>query len=142
MTHMVDQDALRRHQEVTLGVLGHAAACIAAGRETVLANRPVLRREMAEALEAYQRFKHERIFDPAILSGDEQRAAMARHMKIGCIAAGEVFRAHGQRWKAEAIEADWPRYKAAARLTVNQIRRHIVTESEGIAELIEVYGEA
>lgn len=142
MTHMIDRDALRRHQEAALGVLARGAACIADGQEAVLANKPQLRREMADVLDAYQRFKHDRIFDPAIRSGDEQRAALARHMKVGCIAAGEVFRAHGRQWKADAIVADWPRYKASARLTVNQLRRHIVTESEGIAELIDVYGEA
>jgi len=38
--------------------------------------------------------------------------------------------------------ADWPRYKVSARLTVDQLHRHIVTEGEGIVELIEVYGEA
>jgi len=82
---------------MTLGVLARGAACILARQEAVLANKPELRREMADALDAYQRFKHRRIFDPAIRSGYEERAALAPHMKVGRIAAGEVFCARGRR---------------------------------------------
>ena len=94
---------------------------------------------MAEALGGYQRFKHERIFDPAIASGDRQRAVLARHMKVACISAGEVFRVHMGKWDADRIAADWRNYQIAARLTANQLRRHIMTEAEGIADLLAAY---
>lgn len=140
MTSHIDQDALRRHQEIALGILSRGAECLDRGPAAVLADGVGLRRELGDALREYQLFKHERIFDPAIGSADEHRAALARHMKVGCIAAGEVFRAHMNRWTADQIATDWVHYKPAARLTVNQLRRHIVTEGEGITELLETYG--
>ena len=141
MTRSIDQAALRHHQEAALSVLSRGVACLEDGQAAVLAASPRLRQELADVLGAYQQFKHERVFDPAIASGDEQRSVLARHMKVGCIAAGEVFRAHMGRWSADDIAADWPRYKVAARLTANQLRRHIQNEGEGIAELIAAYGE-
>lgn len=140
MDHSPELDELRRRQEAALGVLGRGAATLEDGPEAVLAASPALRAELAAALGGYQRFKHERIFDPAIASGDDQRAALARHMKVACIAAGEVFRTHQDRWTRDRIAGDWNNYKAAARLTINQLRRHVASESEGIAELIETYG--
>ena len=135
-----DLDILRRHQEAAIGVLTRAVDCLDQGPAAVLAASAELRREFDEILGAYQIFKHERVFDPAIGSGDEHRAALARHMKVGCIAAGEVFRAYMSRWTVDQIASDWVHYRPAARLTVNQLRRHIVAEREGIVELIETYG--
>lgn len=60
-------------------------------------------------------------------------------MKIACISAGEVFRVHMSRWEPDRIAADWTGYRAAARLTANQLRRHVRTEAEGIADLIAAY---
>jgi hypothetical protein len=139
MDRITDLDALRRHQQAALELLSHAVTCLEAGPEVVMAASPTLRRELGEVLGAYQRFKHERIFDPLIQSDDEQRAALARHMKVACIAAGEIFRTHMQRWRSDQIAAEWSHYRPSARLTANQLRRHIVTEGEGITELIETY---
>ena len=139
MTASIDLEALRRHQELALGILSRGVAALEQGPAATVAAAPQVRQELGDALRAYQIFKHERIFDPAIASGDEQRAQMGRHMKIACISAGEVFRAHLKRWDAAAIVADWARYKPAARLTANQLHRHIRTESDGIADLIQAY---
>ena len=136
---MTDTDQLRRHQERVLDVLRRGVAAVDDGPATMLPSNAGLRAEMADALGGYQRFKHGHIFDPAIASGDRQRVVLARHMKISCISAGEVFRVHMAHWTPERIAADWPGYKAASRLTANQLRRHVVTEAEGIADLLAAY---
>ena len=133
-------DALRRHQDAALRLLAQGADVLAQGQEALLENSAGLRRELMQVLGAYQVFKHDVIFDPAIASGDAERAGLAREMKVHCIAAGEVFRAHMMQWTPARIAADWADYKAAARLTLNQLHRHIDVERTGIAELLNRYG--
>jgi hypothetical protein len=133
-------DRLREHQAAALAALERGVSAIERGPDVVQAEAPALRREMVAVLSAYQQFKHEHVFDPAIASGDPLRAALARAMKVTCIAGGEVYRAHVQRWRPDQITTDWPSFRAASRLTNNQLRRQIVGEGEGIVELIETYG--
>ena len=139
MTSAHDIAALRHHQEASLGVLARGVERLADGREAMLAANSGLREEMIATLFGYQRFKHEHIFDPAIASGEAERVAWARHMKVICISAGEVFRTHMTKWDHDRIAADWDGYRTASRLTANQLRRHMMTEAEGIAELLAAY---
>lgn len=73
MVRFTDADALRRHQEAALAVLARGVACLNDGPEAMLSANADLRGELAHVLGGYQRFKHERIFDPAIASGDRHR---------------------------------------------------------------------
>ena len=139
MTDAADRDALRHHQAAATDVLRRGVACLADGPQAMVPANAGLRAEMAVVLSEYQQFKHARIFDPAIASGDRQRAVLARHMKIACISAGEVFRVHQLQWTPDRIAADWRGYAVAARLTANQLRRHILNEAEGIEDLLAAY---
>lgn len=141
MTSNADLDELRIRQEAALGVLARGVLKLEDGPDAMKGASEKLRAEMVDVLFAHQRFKHARVYDPAIESGDEHRAILARHMKVNCIAQGELLNAHIRRWPPTTIAADWPAYKVAARLTANQLRRHITTEGEGIAELIAAYPE-
>ena len=136
---VTDLDELHRHQERALAVLARGTACIERGPDALLAADAEMRAELGTVLNGYQRFKHERIFDPAIASDDPERAMLARHMKVACISAGEVFRVHLMSWNPARIAAEWPDYTVAARLTTNQLHRHIRTEAEGIADLLTAY---
>jgi hypothetical protein len=130
---------LARHQEASLAVLADGVEAIETGQAAVLARSAELRARLAEALGGYQHFKHAHIFDPAIASDDPERVALARRMKVECIGAGEVFRQHMSRWSRESIETDWANYRPVARLTANQLRRHIMAERDGILQLIRAY---
>lgn len=131
---------LQRHVAASLAVLARGVTYLEGDREAFLAAQPALRVQMGEALGAYQAFKHGRVFDPGIASGNDERATAAREMKISCIQAGETFRGHMGDWPRERIENDWASYKVAARLTANILRRHIQNESHDVAALIERYG--
>lgn len=133
-------DTLAQHQGAALRLLAQGAEVLAQGQEVLQDRSTGLRSELMQVLGAYQVFKHDVIFDPAIASGDAERAGLAREMKVHCIAAGEVFRTHLQRWTPARIAADWEGYHAAARLTLNQLHRHIAAERAGIAELLHRYG--
>ncbi len=128
--------ALNDHQNRALDVLARSCACVAEGPDAVEARSATLRAEMATVLSDYQVFKHERIFNPALTHADPGLAGLAREMKVECIAAGETFRAHLQGWRVEDIRGAWTNYQAAARLTINQPRRHIDREAEGITVLL------
>lgn len=129
-------DALRLHQDAALRLLVQSAEVLGQGREALLENLTGLRRELLQVLGAYQVFKHDVIFDPAIASGDAERGALARNMKVHCIAAGEVFRIHMMQWTPVRIIEDWAGYQAAAQLTLNQLHRHITAERVGVADLL------
>jgi hypothetical protein len=134
-------DTLRRHQDAALRVLAQGSAVLAQGQAALLDQSAGLRQELMQVLAAYQSFKHDVIFDPAIASGNAERAALAREMKVHCIAAGEVFRGHMMQWTPARIAGDWASYKVAARLTISQLHRHILAERAGIAELLNRYGD-
>ncbi len=133
-------DTLHHHLNAVLPLLARKAAGLDRGQAAVLAECVDLRVRMRAALGAYQAFKHEVIFDPAVRSNDVERAMLAREMKVNCIAAGEAFRRHIKQWPPEQIEQDLARYEGAARLTLNQLHKHIDAERSGITELLRRYG--
>lgn len=136
--HILEE--LQRHVAAALGVLSHAVDRLAGDRAAFLADQPAMRVRMGEALGAYRHFKHARVFDPGIASGDPARAAAARAVKVACIGADETFRGHMRDWPRERIEREWDAYRVAARLTANSLSRHIRNEGEAIEALIRRYG--
>lgn len=130
--------ALLQHQQAAHVLLKQGAEAVSAGLEPTLAALPELRARMAGVLNAYQMFKHDGIFNPAVTSGDAERSALGRAMKVECIAAGELFRSHLSRWKKADIAADWDNYVIAMRLAAGQLRRHIDNERAGILRLIDL----
>jgi hypothetical protein len=133
-------DELQRHVAASLAVLSRGVTQLEGDRDAFLAAQPALRAEMGEALGAYQAFKHGKVFDPGIASGDAARVVAAREMKIACIKAGETFRGHMSDWPRERIEREWSNYRVASRLTANSLSRHIRDESDGVAALIRRFG--
>ncbi|MBJ6122468.1 hypothetical protein [Sphingomonas mollis] len=129
-------DRLHRHQRLAQDILTRGAACIDGGPDIALPAIAGLRAEMGQVLRDYQIFKHEEIFDPAVTSGSPDRIERARAMKIECIGAGESFRTHLVYWQHRDVTAEWEAYKASARLTINQLKRHIGKEEEGITALL------
>ncbi len=91
---------------------------------------------LARMLREYQLFKHTEIFDPAILHGDKDQAAVARRMRAECIAAGEHFTAYVARWSRRDVAAAWPEYRAATREMIDGMRRHIAREQREAAALL------
>jgi len=133
-------DTLHRHLGAVLPLLARKAGALDRGQATVLAECVDLRVRMRAALCAYQVFKHDVIFDPAVRSNDVERAMLAREMKVNCIAAGEAFRRHIKQWRPEHIQHDWARYEGAAQLTLDRLHGHIDVERLGIAKLLHRYG--
>ncbi|GGB36417.1 hypothetical protein GCM10011380_27280 [Sphingomonas metalli] len=132
------RDALYAFQHQAHAILSEGSTVLEGKGDDALAVLPQMRARLGEVLGAYQVFKHERVFDPAVATGDPECTKLGRSMKVECIAAGEAFRSHGQQWKPERIAEDWPNYRVAARLTLNALRRHLDNEREGIERLIDM----
>jgi len=94
------------------------------------------RAALADILGAYQRVKHEGIFDPAIRSGDERRAQTARRMKIACIAAGEDVRSYVRRWQAVHGHEHWSEYRLSTLTMLTRLRDHLDTERQALDALM------
>jgi predicted membrane metal-binding protein len=133
-------DTLQHHLDAVMPLLARKAAMLDRGQAAMLAESADLRAQLQAVLGAYQVFKHDIIFDPAIRSNDAERTMLAREMKVNCIAAGEAFRRHVRQWTPEQIGQDWAGYVVAARLTLEQLHRHIDAERSGITELLRRYG--
>ncbi len=86
-----------------------------------------LRREMVEALAAYQRFVHEEIYEPAqqgLGSADAHRDAQA--LKIDCIELQRDYDAFCQRWARRHVLENWPEYRLSANLMMKHVNDHIL----------------
>jgi len=53
-----------------------------------------LHQDLANALQSYQAFKHQRLFDPIIRSGPPDKAAIAQQMKAECMMLTQDFRGY------------------------------------------------
>lgn len=131
-------DKLHDHQRHVIDMLTRVSACLDAGADVAGERMPALMSALTDMLRAYQIFKHEGVFDPAVASGSEERTRLGRGMKVECIAAGETFRMYQQQWKAADIAGNWASYRAASRLTLNALRRHVEQEGEGIEQLLKL----
>lgn len=127
---------LQQHQLLVLDVLARAGTCIASGPDAVIAEAPAIRAELAAVLRAYELFKHEHIFDPAIASGHAARAELAHAMKVGCVAAGEILATHMRTWQDRNIRAEWHSYRPSVSMAIIKLRRHVNDEAQGIATLL------
>ncbi len=127
---------LHDHQRHVIDLVTRVAACLEAGPEVAAERMPALMAALTDMLRAYQIFKHEGVFDPAVASGSAERARLGRAMKVECIAAGETFRMHLLQYKTANLADDWASYRTASRLTLNALRRHVEREGEGIEQLL------
>ena len=132
--------ALQEHQRAAQLSLKKGVDAVRGGVGPTLAALPQRRAELAMVLNAYQAFKHDEIFNPAVTSGDPERASLGRAMKVQCIVAGEVFRSSLGHWKETDIVGSWANYKIVMRLAAGQLMRHIDNEREGILRLIDLAG--
>lgn len=100
-----------------------------------------LRTRMLTAMRAYQAFKHEAVFDPAIAAAHPLRAVTARRLKTSCVMASEAYRLHTTRWPAPRIADEWEDYAQAMDAVCTAIETHLVQERLMVAMLLAGLGE-
>lgn len=140
---MDSQRAIKQleEQQARITMLLHAARDLLAsgqpGSGTALA---ALRWQLMRALREYQLFKHREIFDPLAGSSDPQLADLARGMKTRCIATGDAYGDHVQRWSNGAAVTAWEQYTAEARAIVTKVRLHLDREHAEASSLLAAVG--
>lgn len=121
-------DILTRHHDRLIEIMVTVRSQITdSARDADLEALRHLRREMVEALAAYQRFVHEEIYEPAqqgIGSAEARRDAQA--LKIGCIQLQRDYDDFCLRWARRHVLENWPEYRLSANLMMKQVNDHIL----------------
>lgn len=126
---------MREHQDNILVHMNAAQSCLRFDQAPDPETLGKMRWELARLLSAYEIFKHTRIFDPALASGDANRAAAARRMKIACIALGEDFRAHCTTWSCSGTLQQWSHYRLHALDLLRRLREQMLSDRREVETL-------
>lgn len=120
-------DILTRHHDRLIEIMGTARTQITDSvKDADLEALRHLRREMVEALSAYQRFVHEEIYEPAQQGvGSEEACRDARALKIDCIQLQRDYDDFCMRWARRDVLDNWPEYRLSVNLMMKQMNDHI-----------------
>ena len=127
---------LRQHQEAILSIMRGAEPLLTDPGLRDPAQLSRARWALVRALTAYQLFKHQEVFDPAIARRVLGEAARAERMKQACTAMGEEFRGYVAKWSATDISGEWAAYQPAALKMMARLRAHIERERAEITALL------
>lgn len=80
------------------------------------------RQKLKDAMQAFQRFKHDKIFDPIIARGQNDKV-IAAELKADCVMLGNQYDAFRRRWIGTQAKANWPEYRLSAIAMMTTIRK-------------------
>jgi hypothetical protein len=92
------------------------------------------RQKLIEAMQAFQRFKHDQIFDPIIAKGESDNA-MAAALKADCVMLGNQYDAFRRKWSGAEAKANWPEYRLSAIAMMTTIRRSFAEQDATVRTL-------
>lgn len=127
---------LEAHQEDIAALLCEARKLLGAGATDSGKAIAALRWQLVRALREYQLFKHQEIFDPLAASPDLLISNMASRMKVRCIAIGDAYAVHVQRWSDGTATNASVAYVSEARAVTDQIGNHLERERAEAAVLL------
>lgn len=128
---------LHQHQDGILAIMRGAEPLLRDPTLRDVAGLVRARWAVMRALTAYQLFKHQEIFDPAIqgrLLGGVERA---ERMKRACVAISEDFRGYVSKWSGSDVSGEWAAYQPSALAMLQRLRDHIARERADVAHLLE-----
>lgn len=124
-------DLLARHHLRLLEIIATARPMLTAlSHEADLGGLRHLRREMVEALVAYQRFVHEEVFEPTMQNGSPEARRDALELKLDCIRLQQDYDAFGLRWAQRNALSSWSEYRLSAVRMMKQFRDHVLAVND------------
>jgi hypothetical protein len=87
-------------------------------------------------MQAFQRFKHDKIFDPIIARGRNDKA-VAAELKTDCVMLGAEYDAFRQKWARADAGAKWPEYRLSAISMMSMIRKRFA-EQDAIVRTLDL----
>lgn len=93
-----------------------------------------MRKDLAARMQAFQTFKHQKLFNPLIGEGKQQRM-IAEQLKADCIKLGADYLDFQRRWSGANVEACWPEYRLSAIAMMTTIRKAIADQDDIIRKL-------
>lgn len=85
------------------------------------------REKLSDAMQAFQRFKHDQIFDPIIARGHSDRVVAAA-LKADCVMLGAQYDAFRQKWARTDASLNWPEYRLSAISMMTTIRKGLAEQ--------------
>lgn len=97
----------------------------------------VYRAQLTAAMQDFQRYKHDAIFDPIIAIGRGDRP-IAQNLKTACIMLGAEYDGFRQQWAKKDVSANWPEYRLSAISMMTTIRKSFYEQDAVIRTLAPV----
>lgn len=125
MTYRID--LLARHHRRLLDIIAAAHPLITERHHDADTNGlRHLRREMEEALMAYERFIREDICGRSVWSAVDEATGDARTLLGSCIQLRKDYERFVGRWTAAKAADNWPRYRLSVLCMIQQFRDHVL----------------
>lgn len=93
-----------------------------------------MRGDLSAAMQAFQTFKHQKLFNPLLDEANVQRL-IAAELKAACIKLGAEYAAFRRRWTNANVQTYWPEYRLAAISMMTAIRKGIADQDVIIRRL-------
>jgi hypothetical protein len=101
-----------------------------------------LRRELSATLIAHLMVEDWLLYPPLLDSSNSHIAATAREFRDEMGGLADAYRAHGEKWNAGAISADWAGYCLECRHILDALTIRITRENRELYPLVEALARA
>ena len=118
-------ERLEEQQARIVTLLASASALLGEEQRDSVSALATLRWRLVRTMREYQLFKHFEIFDRLAASSNTQLAEIARGMKGRCVAIGEEYAAHVQRWSNGTASNAWSDLTLDTLAITAKIRKHL-----------------
>lgn len=130
--------AMDEHQAGIVALIHRTDVALNLGRLAGQEALAQVRRETVRRMRAYQQFKHVKIFDPMVEFGTPEQQQSAARMRERCLAAGEAFMDHMQRWPMHEVVKGWDAYRRSVNAMTAAMRLHLAREQREVPLLFEL----
>ncbi len=101
-----------------------------------------LRHELSSTLIVHLKVEDWLLYPPLLESADTQIACTARSFSEEMGGLSDAYRAHCDKWSADAIAADWAGYCAECREILDALTIRITRENRELYPLVETFARA
>lgn len=129
-------ERLEEQQAKIITLLASAGTLLGEERPDSVSALATLRWRLVRTMREYQLFKHFEIFDPLAASSNTCLADIAQGMKARCVAIGEEYAAHVQRWSNGTASNAWSDLTLDTLEITAKIRKHLDHEHAQAVKLL------
>jgi hypothetical protein len=122
------------HRDGVVSILNRARPLLNLGYYEAWPALVRMRGDLSAAMQAFQTFKHQKLFNP-LLDGASVQRLIAAELKTDCIKLGAEYAAFRRQWTNANVQVYWPEYRLAAISIMTTIRKGIADQDVIIRRL-------